>query len=61
MDYCLDALKLLKRKVNCGDECPIINNCPRLILENASDNAIEKAIQAMIEAIKGGKSNGKVY
>ena len=48
MKYCKDALKLLKRKVVCGRDCPIFGNCPRLIMEDATDIAIEKAIEAMI-------------
>ena len=53
--YCKDALNLLGRKVICGKDCPILSNCPRLILEDANDEAIEKAIKAMIEAINEKK------
>ena len=49
--YCKDALKLLKRKVVCGKDCPILSNCPRLIMEDATDQAIEQAIKAMMEVI----------
>jgi len=49
--YCKDATKLLKIEVVCGKRCPIFNNCPRLILEDATDKAIEKAIKRMIEVI----------
>ena len=56
--YCRDALRLLKRKVICGKDCPIYGvageTCPRLILEDATDTAIEKAIMAMIQ-IRGVK------
>lgn len=48
--YCKDALKLLKKKVVCGKDCPILTSCPRLILEDATDIAIEKAIEAMFKA-----------
>lgn len=48
MNYCKDALKLLKVKVVCGQGCPLFDNCPRLIIEEATDMAIEKAILAMI-------------
>ncbi len=49
MIYCKDALKLLKKKVVCGKGCPLLKNCPRLILEDALDEAIEKAMKAMIK------------
>ncbi len=55
MNYCKDALKLLKKKVVCGKGCPIFTNCPRLILEDATDAAIERAIKAMIEVMNGKK------
>ena len=48
MNYCKDATRLLKINVICGKDCPIFENCPRLILEDATDKAIEKAIEAMI-------------
>ena len=54
MNYCRDALKLLKKKVVCGKDCPIYQSCPRLILEDATDIAIEKAIKAMLKA-RGSK------
>ena len=47
--YCKDAHKLLGVKVVCGKDCPILNKCPRLILEDATDIAIEKAIKAMVK------------
>lgn len=56
IQYCKDASKLLKKKVICGKGCPILNNCPRLILEDATDGAIEKAIAAMIKIKLGGKN-----
>jgi len=51
MKYCKDALKLLKKKVICGKDCPIIENCPRLIMEDATDKAVEEAIKRMLELI----------
>ena len=51
--YCKDALKLLNKKVVCGKDCPILKDCPRLILEDATDIAIEKAIKAMLKAKRG--------
>ena len=50
MSYCKDAFSLLKMKMVCGKDCPIFKNCPRLILEDATDIAIEKAIKAMMKA-----------
>ena len=55
MRYCRDALKLLKKKVVCGLTCPIFGKCPRLILEDATDAAIDKAIQAMMGVISEKK------
>ena len=52
MDYCQDAKKMLGIKVICGQECPLIDKCPRLILEDLTEEAIEKAIEAMVEAVK---------
>ena len=54
MKYCKDALKLLGVKIVCGKDCPIFTNCPRLILEDATDIAVERAIKAMIK-VKGIK------
>ena len=55
MDYCKDAQRLLGKDIVCGKDCPISKNCPRLILEDASDNAIDKAIEAMIKGYLDGK------
>jgi hypothetical protein len=49
MTNCKIALKLFKKKIVCGTSCPIFKNCPRLILEDACDDATEKAILAMME------------
>ena len=51
MKYCKDALKLLGRKVICGKGCPLLDRCPRLIMEDATDIAIEKAMIAMMEIV----------
>ena len=53
--YCKDAFKLWGKKVICGQACPILENCPRLIMEDATDEAINKAIKAMME-IKNEKT-----
>ncbi len=53
MKYCKDALKLIGKKVICGENCPIIKNCPRIIMEDATDEAIDKAIEAMVKIKKG--------
>tara|TARA_Y100000310_G_scaffold144390_1_gene143661 strand:- start:29086 stop:29295 length:210 start_codon:yes stop_codon:yes gene_type:complete len=58
VDYCDDARKLIGRMVAC-DKCPIVANCPRLILEDAADKAISKAIQAMIKAVKKDDRAGR--
>ena len=47
--FCKDAQKLLRIHVVCGKDCPIYDNCPRLILEDGADRAIETAIKRMIE------------
>ncbi len=47
--YCKDATKLLKIHVVCGKDCPIFDKCPRLILEEATDKAIEESIKRMME------------
>ena len=52
MDYCKTALKLLKIKTICGAGCPIVKNCPRLILEEATDRAVEGAIEAMLKVME---------
>ena len=49
--YCKDALKLLNKKIVCGKDCPIFNKCPRLIMEDATDKAIELSIKRMMEVI----------
>ena len=58
MKYCKDALKLLKIKVVCGKDCPIVNDCPRLIIEDATDIAIEEAIKAMIRSYMDAEKIG---
>lgn len=56
MNYCGDASKLLGIKIICGNNCPIYKNCPRLILEDATDKAISKAIKRMFEILERGKN-----
>ena len=53
MTYCKDALKLLNKKIICGKNCPILDRCPRLIMEDATDKAIEEAIKRMMEVVCG--------
>lgn len=54
--YCKLARKLLKKEVVCGMDCPIYGvageKCPKLIMEDASDIFIEKAIKAMMRVLK---------
>jgi len=47
--YCKDATKLLKKSVICGKDCPIYGDCPRLIMEDANDKAIGRAIKRLLE------------
>jgi len=53
MTYCKDAKKLLSLEIVCGMACPLYGlhgeKCPRLILEDATDAAIDKAMEAMIK------------
>ncbi len=58
MNYCRDASRLLGKKVICGRGCPILEDCPRLIMEDATDKAIEDAIEAMVQAMKKGGEHG---
>lgn len=51
MDYCKDALRLLHKKIIGCDTCPIMSECPRLILEDATDEAVDKAIEAMVKVL----------
>ena len=55
MTYCKDAKKLLGIDVVCGKDCPIIRKCPRLIMEDATDKAISKAIETLIKVMKSEK------
>lgn len=59
--YCQDAKKLLGIEVECGKECPLLKSCPRIILEDAIDKAVSKAINVMmrclIEKAKGGSGS----
>uniref|UniRef100_A0A6M3KCT6 Uncharacterized protein n=1 Tax=viral metagenome TaxID=1070528 RepID=A0A6M3KCT6_9ZZZZ len=55
MNYCKVAAKLLKINTVCGVACPIYENCPQLIMEDASDKAIEKAIEAILRSLKNEK------
>jgi len=51
MKYCEIATRLLKINTVCGKNCPIYENCPQLIMEDATDKAIEMAIKRMIEVL----------
>jgi hypothetical protein len=54
LKYCDIATRLLKINTVCGVECPIYEDCPLLIMEDATDKAINQAIKRIIE-IKEGK------
>ena len=55
IEYCEDAYKLLKKRVLCGKGCPLLDNCPRLILEDTMDEGITKVVDAIIKLRKGEK------
>ena len=55
MKYCEIATRLLKINTVCGKDCPIYNNCPQLIMEDATDKAVERAIEAMMRNLKNEK------
>ncbi len=48
MIYCKDAEQLLGIQVMCGGECPLVTKCPRLILEDAMDEAVRQAVNALL-------------
>jgi len=52
MKYCGLAQRLLKINTVCGVGCPIYENCPQLIMEDATDKAIERAIKEMVRIVK---------
>ncbi len=52
MTYCKVALKLLGVKTVCGVNCPMFKNCFVLILEDATDSAIEKVSDAILKIVK---------
>ncbi len=56
MNYCKDAKKLLGITLTCGKECPLYGlsgeKCPRLILEDATDAAIDKAMEAIKKVVQ---------
>ncbi len=49
---CKLAKKILHRDIVCGKDCPLIKDCPRIILEDANDEAIERATDAMIKNLQ---------
>jgi len=51
INYCNDAKELLEIDTVC-EKCPIYKTCPRIILEDAIDKAINKAMKVMIKNIK---------
>jgi len=51
MKYCEIATRLLKINTVCGKDCPIYENCPQLIMEDASDKMIKQAIEAMLRSV----------
>jgi hypothetical protein len=59
MKYCKDAVALLGIKVICGKDCPILEDCPRIIMEDATDKAISKALKAMIRSLHETKNKSR--
>lgn len=57
--YCTDARKLLGVETICGKGCPIYGiageDCPRLIMEDATDKAIGKAMKKIVRLINEKK------
>lgn len=51
-DFCGLAKKIIKEDIICSGDCPLIEKCPRLIMEDAIDKAVESAVTAMIGLIK---------
>ncbi len=51
--YCKVAKAILKRNLVCGADCPLLKNCPCIIMEDAVDKAIEESLKAMIENLRG--------
>ena len=51
------AQEILKEDIVCSAECPLTEDCPRLIMEDATDEAVEKALDAMIRLIKLHQTN----
>jgi len=56
--YCKDALQLAGVKTICGETCPLFKDCPRLILEDAADAAIDKAVEGMMRIVNRRMVNG---
>lgn len=63
-DYCKIASEIFNRYYVCGQKCPIYKNCPKLIMEDANlevseiqDKATDKALRAMLKAVRNGRTN----
>jgi len=54
--YCKDAQEYLGINVICGEACPLLLRCPRLIMEDATDQGVSKAILAMKELYEKSRS-----
>jgi len=51
-DYCLLAYEITGEKIQCGRDCPIVNNCPRTNLEDAVDRAEERFIRDIVKIMR---------
>ena len=56
--FCPDAKRLLGITTICGKGCPIFSSCPRLILEDATDKGIDKAMIKIVELMHEKKPHG---
>ena len=49
---CDFAGRLFGGEIICGKDCPIFGECPRIIMEDATGDTIDKAMDAMEGAFK---------
>ena len=56
--YCKLAKVLYKENIECGQSCPIIAECPKLILEDAADLSSVILEKLIIKYLKNVDKNG---
>jgi len=62
MKYCGIARQLLKKKVICGKDCPMLDDCFWIILQDGMDESVLKSMKAMLRILmnlKAGKYETK--